>query len=102
MTKQRQLGEKMGTIKKEYATGITFEGKISKHNFPLAVEKSCIPLFETTKLCFPRLSIDVGEKVGISGENGAGKNSFIRYFIEQVNFEHEYLYIPQEITDDLL
>ena len=100
VTKQRQLSEKMGTIKKEYATGISFEGKISKHNFPIAVEKSCIPLFETTELCFPRLSIDVGEKVGISGENGAGKSSFIRYFIDKVNFEHEHLYIPQEITDE--
>ncbi len=100
MTKQRQLGEKMGTINKEYATGISFEGKISKHNFPIAVEKSCIPLFETTKLCFPRLSIDVGEKVGISGENGVGKSSFIRYFINKVNFQHECLYIPQEITEE--
>ncbi|WP_295004355.1 ATP-binding cassette domain-containing protein [Sulfurimonas sp.] len=100
VTKQRQLGEKMGTIKKEYVTGISFEGKISKHNFRVAVEKSCILLFETTELCFPRLSINVGEKVGISGENGVGKSSFIRYFINKVDFAHEYLYIPQEITEE--
>jgi macrolide transport system ATP-binding/permease protein len=100
ITKQRQLGEKMGTLKKEYETGVSFEGEISKHNFPIAVEKSCIQLFEITELCFPSLSIDVGEKVGISGENGAGKSSFIRYFVDKVNFEHEYLYIPQEITDE--
>jgi macrolide transport system ATP-binding/permease protein len=100
MTKQRQLGEKMGSIKKEYATGVSFEGEIFKHNFPIAVEKSSISLFETTELCFPRLSIDVGEKVGISGENGAGKSSFIRYFVDKINFEHELLYIPQEITDE--
>ena len=100
VTKQRQLGEKMGTVKKEYATGISFEGEIFKHNFPIAVESSCISLFEQTELCFPRLSIDVGEKIGISGENGAGKSSFIRYFVDKVNFQHEYLYIPQEITDE--
>lgn len=100
VTKQRQLGEKMGTITKEYATGVSFEGKIAKHNFPIAIEKSCILLFETTELCFPRLSIDFGEKIGISGENGAGKSSFIRYFIDKVDFAHEYLYIPQEITDE--
>ncbi len=99
VTKQRQLSEKMTTLKKEYATGINFEGEISKHHFPLAVEKSCIPLFETTELCFPRLSINVGEKVGISGENGAGKSTFIRYFVDKIDFRHEYLYIPQEITD---
>lgn len=99
MTKQRQLSENMGKLEKEYATGISFEGEIAKHNFPIAVEKSCIPLFETTELCFPRLSIDVGDKVGISGENGAGKSTFIRYFVEKVDFQHEYLYIPQEITD---
>lgn len=100
VSKQRQLGEKMGTITKEYETGINFEGKIAKHNFPIAVEKSCITLFESTKLCFPRLSIDIGEKIGISGENGVGKSSFINYFVNKVNFQHEYLYIPQEITDE--
>ena len=99
MTKQRQLRENMGTLAKEYATGISFEGKIAKHNFPIAVEKSCISLFEGTQLCFPRLSIDIGDKVGISGENGVGKSSFIRYFVEKVDFQHESLYIPQEITD---
>ncbi len=99
ITKQRHLSENMGTLSKEYATGISFDGKIAKHNFPIAVEKSCIQLFETTELCFPRLSIDVGEKVGISGENGVGKSSFIRYFVEKVDFQHAYLYIPQEITD---
>lgn len=100
VTKQRQLSEKMGTLSKEYATGINFEGEISKHHFPIAVEKSCIQLFETKELCFPRLSIDVGDKVGISGENGSGKSSFIRYFVKKVDFAHEYLYIPQEITDE--
>ncbi|MCJ7766724.1 MAG: ATP-binding cassette domain-containing protein, partial [Thiovulaceae bacterium] len=50
-------------------------------------------------LCFPRLSADVGEKIGISGENGAGTSTFIRYFVEKVDFQHDYLYIPQEITD---
>ena len=99
MTKQRQLSEKMGTVAKEYETGISFEGEVSKHHFPLSVEKSCITLFESTELCFPRLSIDVGDKVGISGENGVGKSSFINYFVEKVDFQHEYLYIPQEITD---
>ncbi len=99
-TKQRHLSENMGRLAKEYATGISFEGEIAKHNFPVTVEKSCIPLFESTELCFPRLSVDVGDKVGISGDNGAGKSTFIRYFVETVDFQHDYLYIPQEITDE--
>ena len=98
LTKQRHLSENMNTPSKEYETGITFEGKIAKHNFPIAIEKSCITLFESTELCFARLSVDVGEKVGISGENGAGKSTFIRYFMENIDYEHDYLYIAQEIT----
>ena len=89
----------MNKLSKEYATGISFEGEIAKHNFPIAIEKNCISLFESTQLCFPRLSVDVGDKVGISGENGVGKSTFIRYFLEAVDFKHDYLYIPQEITD---
>ncbi|QSZ43088.1 ATP-binding cassette domain-containing protein [Sulfurimonas aquatica] len=99
LTKQRHLSENMDKLSKEYATGIKFEGEIAKHNFPIAVEKECITLFESTELCFPRLSVDVGDKVGMSGENGAGKSTFIGYFIEKINFEQDFLYIPQEITD---
>jgi len=99
LTKQRHLSENMSTLSKEYATGIKFEGKIAKHNFPIAVEKSCITLFEQTQLCFERLSVDVGEKVGISGENGVGKSTFIRYFMKVIDYEYDYLYIAQEITD---
>ena len=39
------------------------------------------------------------EQILLTGENGVGKSSFIRYFIKKVNFSHECLYIPQEITD---
>jgi len=99
LTKQRHLSENMSTISKEYATGIKFEGKIAKHNFPIAVEKSCIELFESTQLYFPRLSVNIGEKVGISGENGVGKSTFIRYFMKTIDYKYDYLYISQEITD---
>ncbi len=99
VTKQRHLSENMNKLSKEYATGITFEGTIAKHNFPIAIEKSSIALFESTQLSFPRLSVDVGEKIGISGENGVGKSTFIEYFIKKVDFAHDFLYIAQEITD---
>jgi len=99
LTKQRQLSQNMGKLSKEYATGIIFEGKIAKHNFPISIEKSCINLFESTRLCFPRLSVDVGQKVGLSGENGVGKSSFITHFMQMMDYEHDYLYISQEITD---
>lgn len=99
MTKQRHLSEKMTKVSKEYATGINFEGEIAKHHFPIGLEKSCIKLFESTKLCFPSLAVNVGDKIGISGENGVGKSTFICHFVKKVNFTEECLYIPQEITD---
>ena len=99
LTKQCHLSENMSTLSKEYATGITFEGKISKQNFPIAIEKSCIELFESTQLYFPRLSLDIGDKVGISGENGVGKSTFIHHFMQRIDYEHDYLYIAQEITE---
>jgi len=97
-TKQSQLEGKMNSVTKEYETGITFEGSIANHGFPIFIEKDCITLYESTKLCFPSLSINVGDKIGISGKNGAGKSSFIKYLIEKMGFGHQYLYIPQEIN----
>ena len=99
LSKQRQLSQNMTKLSKEYATGIKFDGNITTHMFPISIEKSSINLFESTELSFPRLSIDIGDKVGISGENGVGKSSFIRHFIKKIDFQYEYLYIPQEITD---
>ena len=99
ITKQRHLSENMNKVSKEYATGIIFEGEIARHNFPIALEKNCINLFESTQLCFERLSVDIGDKVGICGENGVGKSTFIDYLVKKIDFQHDYLYIPQEITD---
>ena len=99
LTKQRHLSQNMDSLSKEYATGIKFDGEIAKHNFPIALENSSIELFESKELQFPRLCVDVGDKVGISGENGVGKSTFIEYFKQMIDFEHYYLYIAQEITD---
>ncbi len=100
VTKARHISEKMQKATKEYDTGITFEGEIVKHGFPLGLEEGVLNLFDTTNLHFPNLRIDMGDKIGITGDNGSGKSTFIEHLIQKLSFEHSLLYIPQEISDE--
>jgi ATPase subunit of ABC transporter with duplicated ATPase domains len=57
-----------------------------------------LELSDTKKLSYQTLSIDENHKIGIIGENGAGKSSFLNHLLSTINLENEYLYIPQEIS----
>lgn len=53
------------------------------------------------KIIIPDLMIDVNDKIGITGDNGTGKSTFIQYLVSVVNSDKmEMVYIPQEIPDE--
>ncbi len=98
--KSKQTKLISNTIKtdKVFELGIEFQATRSKKIFPIVIKKNVLELSDTKKLSYQTLSIDEYHKIGIIGENGAGKSSFLNHLLSTINLENEYLYIPQEIT----
>ncbi len=98
--KQTKLISNTVKTDKVFELGIEFHNTKSKNIFPIVINKNTLDLSETKKLSYEDLSIKEHEKIGIIGENGAGKSSFLNHLLSTVDLKDEYLYIPQEITQE--
>ncbi len=98
-SKQKQLLSDTIKIDKSYKLGIEFYTTKSKDIFPIVIENNILKLSETKKLSYQTLTINEHDKIGIIGENGSGKSSFLNNILLSHDFKDEYLYIPQELTE---
>lgn len=86
-------------FKKESAIGISFSENLSKKSFPIITPAGKISLGPVRSIRFPELAIHYGDKIGIRGNNGSGKSTFIEYFLKRRPLsENQIIYIPQEIS----
>lgn len=93
-----QAQDKRGEICREFATGIVIKSGEYRRLFPITIEPGVLTVGEECRVQFPRLVIAGGEKIGITGSNGSGKSSFIRYLVRNSVWPSgALLYIPQEI-----
>ncbi|MCH9814251.1 MAG: ATP-binding cassette domain-containing protein [Epsilonproteobacteria bacterium] len=86
-------------VDKTYKTGITFNAANASNIFPIVIEKGVLALAERKKLSYPKLTIDQYDKIGIIGDNGSGKSSFLTHVIATLECKEDYLYISQEISE---
>ncbi len=94
-----QAEAKLGTVAHVFEKGIVLETGRYRKLFPIAIEPGSLDLDGRRELKIPRLRIDAGEKVGISGDNGIGKSSFLRRLLAVQSWSDGVLYIPQEISE---
>ena len=99
-SKQDRLVSSTVTTEKVFELGIEFHNSKSKKIFPIVIKKNILELSETKKLSYQDLLIKEHDKIGIIGENGAGKSSFLNHLLSTTDLKDEYLYIPQEITQE--
>ena len=86
-------------VKKDYTLGITFDNIESKKYFPIILPAGKISLSTSISLNFPELVLNFGDKMGIRGNNGSGKSTFIEYFLTKISIPADgIIYIPQEIS----
>ncbi|MCW8838460.1 MAG: ATP-binding cassette domain-containing protein [Thiovulaceae bacterium] len=97
-SKKEQIQKDEIVIDKEYEKGIFFENEINKRAFPFVVEKTNKKINALT-FEIPRLTLEQGDKIWIQGDNGSGKSTFVNYLLSTLR-EDDYLYIPQEISED--
>jgi len=96
-SKQKHLNLKSIKLDKDYTLGITIDSNECKNFFPISIESNTLKLSDTKKLFFEGFSINQSDKIGIVGENGLGKSSFINYILNTIDKKDKILYIPQEI-----
>jgi len=96
--KQTKLISNTVKTEKVFDLGIEFQTSRSTNIFPIIIKNNILELSETKKLSHESLCLNEYDKIGIIGENGAGKSSFLNHLLSTVDLKDEYLYIPQEIT----
>jgi ATPase subunit of ABC transporter with duplicated ATPase domains len=88
-------------IKRGYKTGILLSSSASPRNYLLNLEPGSLQLSPAKKLVYSNLFVLPRDKIALTGENGSGKSSFIKYILTKLNADSESItYIPQEITID--
>jgi ATPase subunit of ABC transporter with duplicated ATPase domains len=86
-------------VRREYKTGIMLSGSFSQRNFLLNFEPGSLRLSHDKTLEFNNLIITAKDRIALTGENGSGKSSLIRYLLGRLNAEAENItYVPQEIS----
>ena len=100
---QNKLAEKQDEksqigYQKSHPMGIWFNEQMGGVRFPVTIQPDELQLSTDKILIIPDLAIRAGDKIGITGNNGSGKSSFLRYLLEQTKIPTDgIIYIPQEI-----
>lgn len=86
--------------KKEYALSFRLKGEQSHRNALAAIPRQTIAMGSSRSLEIPSFTLLPNDRIGISGPNGSGKTTFLRFLISQADLpEGRLLFLPQEITE---
>ncbi len=97
----KQAEQKLFNTKKAdwIKTGIWISGSLSKRDYLLKVPKNEIILGNNKKLIFPDLIMNPSDKIALTGLNGTGKSTLIKYLLKNLNLDlKNVIYLPQEVS----
>lgn len=99
-TKAKEVMEK-SYFRKRNIDGFSLNGERAERNYFLSMEEGEIKFSSGITLGVPFLTIKPDDRIGISGKNGTGKSTLIKYFLEKIKIPPEKtIYIPQEINPE--
>jgi macrolide transport system ATP-binding/permease protein len=85
-------------VKKVWDQGITFNVEQASKIFPIIIPSTTLFLGKEKRLKTPELNIQYGDKIGIIGDNGSGKSTYMNHLVEFTKISKErIIYITQEI-----
>ncbi|MBN2000165.1 ABC-F family ATP-binding cassette domain-containing protein [candidate division KSB1 bacterium] len=83
---------------KTFDLGVKFESSEINRFFPITIVSHYLKMGDKKKLYVPNLSLGMKEKIGLAGDNGSGKSTFIHDVVQKIKIPDQFkVYIPQEI-----
>lgn len=99
-SRMRHLQEQISDIKikKRYTTHFWIDGSVSPRRVPFTIPADIIALDGSRRLHIPEIAMLRDDRIAVTGLNGLGKSTFIRYILSHIDIPKEHLvYLPQEI-----
>ena len=85
-------------VQKTYELGIWVSSEFSRRAALFRVHSGILPLGNGRELRYPDLLMSPRDRIGLTGANGSGKTSLVRFLVSRIDFSPERLtYLPQEI-----
>ena len=87
--------------RKEYEMGFWLNGgERSQRDYVLSLEAGELTLGDGRLLRYPEIRVKPDDRIGITGDNGIGKSTFLRHILPLANVPDEkLLVVPQEISE---
>jgi ATPase subunit of ABC transporter with duplicated ATPase domains len=85
-------------VRKQYELGIWLGGERCKRDTLFLLRAGRLPLGGTRELHYPDLTMLPGDRIALTGANGTGKSTLVRYILSTMDLPAGRLtYLPQEI-----
>lgn len=89
------------TIKKRSAVNFRLEGSLSPRPRLFSIPAETLDLGDGRKLMVPEFSMLRDDRIAVTGRNGLGKSTLIRYLLDRIEMPREQIvYLPQEIDTE--
>lgn len=82
-------------VEKRYDANVWLDAKASRRKVLLRMGPEVLSLGKT-RLLVPELHIGNTDHIGLVGDNGSGKSTFVRDVVDRIPLGLRYVYIPQE------
>lgn len=87
------------TVESKKELGITIQNSKRANRIVAHLEEGSLPIGEKRKLSFPSFKIEKNYKIGLTGNNGAGKSTFVNFLYSTLKIDRsKFIYLKQEIS----
>jgi macrolide transport system ATP-binding/permease protein len=88
-------------FKKRSIDGFILPGEKARCNYLISFDEGNLEFQNGIKISVPNLVLKPDDRIGITGDNGTGKSTLIRFIYNSLNISTEkVIYIPQEIEEN--